>query len=101
MKENWKPMMSWCCNWKAFTTCPQWQATRNRGGKLTIPRARAAALLTMFCWALAAFAQPSKTVTEGPMVVEEFKHDTGPLLREVAPLFPEFGTPAAHAIQTN
>ena len=34
-------------------------------------------------------------------VVTEFTHDTGPLLREIAPLLPEFGTPAEHEIENN
>jgi hypothetical protein len=62
-----------------------------------IKRAAVAAFLTMACLALPTFAQHSK-VTKGPRVIQEFKHDTGPLLREVAPLFPEFGTPSEHEI---
>lgn len=38
---------------------------------------------------------------ERPIVVKELKHDTGPLLREVAPLLPEFSIPAEHEIQNN
>jgi hypothetical protein len=40
-------------------------------------------------------------VTKGPIVIKEFKHDTGPPLREVAPLLPEFGTPSEHEIENN
>jgi hypothetical protein len=36
-----------------------------------------------------------------PIVVREFKHDTGPLLREVEPLLPEFNMPAKHEIENN
>ena len=36
--------------------------------------------------------------SKGITVIQEFKHDTGPLLREVAPLFAEFGTPTEHEI---
>lgn len=38
---------------------------------------------------------------KGPIVIKEFKHDTGPLLREVAPLLPEFGTLSEHEIENN
>src|SRR5271155_1028475 len=55
----------------------------------------------MVCMALPMFAQQSKTVTKGPIVIKEFKHDTGPLLREVAPLLPEFGTSSEHEIENN
>ena len=36
-----------------------------------------------------------------PIVIKEFKHDTGPLLREVPPLFPELSTPSEHEIENN
>ncbi|HLX83875.1 MAG TPA: choice-of-anchor D domain-containing protein [Terriglobales bacterium] len=68
---------------------------------MTTKRVAIAAFLTMVCMALPMFAQQSKTVTEGPIVIKEFKHDTGPLLREVAPLLPEFSTPSEHEIQNN
>src|ERR1035437_2293110 len=55
----------------------------------------------MVCLALPTFAQQSKVVTKGPIVIKEFKHDTGPRLREVAPLLPEFGTPSEHEIENN
>ena len=64
-------------------------------------RVAVVAFLTIVCLALPTFAQQSKTVTEGPIVIKEFKHDTGPLLREVAPLFPEFDTPSQHEIENN
>ena len=57
--------------------------------------------LTMFCLALPTFAQHSKRVTKGPLVISEFKHDTGPLLREIAPLLPEFSLPSEHEIRNN
>src|SRR5271169_4978270 len=68
---------------------------------VTTQRVAVLAFLTIVCLALPTFAQQSKTVTKGPMVIKEFKHDTGPLLREIAPLFPEFGTPTEHEIENN
>jgi hypothetical protein len=38
---------------------------------------------------------------QGPIVIKESKHDTGPLLREIAPRFPEFGAPSEHEIENN
>jgi hypothetical protein len=63
-----------------------------------------AVCLTMICLTLPVFAQQSKsqqskTVTKGPIVIKEFKHDTGPLLREITPLLPEYGIPALHEIE--
>jgi len=58
-----------------------------------------AAMLTIVCLALPTFAQQSRVVTKGPIVIKEFKHDTGPVLREVAPLLPEFSLPAQHEIE--
>jgi hypothetical protein len=66
---------------------------------VTIKRVAVVVFLAMFCLALPTFAQQSKTVTKGPIVIEEFKHDTGPSLREIAPLFPEYGTPKEHEIE--
>ena len=40
-----------------------------------------------------------QAVQKGATVVRESKHDTGPLLREVAPLLPEFGPPSEHEIE--
>src|SRR5271166_3960139 len=57
--------------------------------------------MTIACMALPAFAQQSKTVAEGPIVIKELKHDTGPLLREIAPLLPEFGAPSEREIENN
>jgi hypothetical protein len=57
------------------------------------------AVVVLFGLALPTFAQQSPVVTRGPIVIREFKHDTGPILREVAPLLPEFGTPSEHEIQ--
>ncbi len=55
------------------------------------------AFLTIVCLALPTFAQQSKTSTRA-VVIPEFKHDTGPVLREIAPLLPEYGTPSEHEI---
>jgi hypothetical protein len=66
--------------------------------KVTIKRVAVLTLLTVFCLTLPTFAQQSKTVTKGPVVIKEFKHDTGPILREIAPLLPEWGTPPQHEI---
>jgi hypothetical protein len=68
---------------------------------VTTRRFAIAAFLMIACLALPAFAQRSKTVTKGPIVINAIKHDTGPLLREVAPLLPEFSTPSEHEIQNN
>jgi hypothetical protein len=69
--------------------------------QVTTKRVAVAAFLTILCLALPTFAQQSKTVTKGPIVIQEFKHDTGPLLREVAPLLPEFSAPSEHEIRNN
>ncbi|MBZ5666834.1 MAG: choice-of-anchor D domain-containing protein, partial [Acidobacteriia bacterium] len=66
--------------------------------KVTTKRVAVLAFLTILCLALPTFAKQAKTVTKGPIVIQEFKHDTGPLLREVAPLLPEYGTPGEHEI---
>ena len=68
---------------------------------MTTKRVAVVTFLTMVCLALPTFPQQSKVVTKGPIVIKEFKHDTGPLLREVAPLLPEFGTPSEHEIENN
>src|ERR1017187_10462677 len=86
-------MRPWCWSLKAFTTHPTWLGERNKEEQVTTKRVAFAAFLMMICLALPTFAQPSKVVTKGPIVIKEFKHDTGPLLREVAPLLPDFGTP--------
>jgi len=57
------------------------------------------ALLAPFCLAISSSAQQSSVVTHGPVVVQEYKHDTGPLLREIAPLLPEFSTPTEREIE--
>ncbi len=66
------------------------------------------AFRSVLCLALSTFAQQSfaqesvqqsKTATKGPIVIKEFKHDTGPVLREIAPLLPEWGTPPRHEIE--
>jgi len=67
--------------------------------EVTAKRVAAAALLAMVCLVLPAFAQQSKTVTKGAAVIKEFKHDTGPVLREITPLLPEYGTPSEHEIE--
>ena len=41
------------------------------------------------------------TNVKGSIVIKEFKHDTGPLLREVAPLLPEFSPSAQREIENN
>ncbi len=68
---------------------------------MTTKRFSVAAFLAIVCLATATFAQQSKTVTKGPIVIQEYKHDTGPLLREVAPLLPEYRMPAEHEIENN
>ena len=55
--------------------------------------------LGLMCLALPGFAKNAKTVTKGPIVINEFKHDTGPLLREIAPLLPEFSMPSEREIE--
>lgn len=68
---------------------------------MTIKRGMVTAILTVACLALPAFAKQAKTVTKGPIVIQEFKHDTGPLLREIAPLLPEYSMPSEHEIENN
>ena len=58
-----------------------------------------AAVAAILSLALPALAANSKVVTQGPIVIKEFKHDTGPILREVAPLLPEFSLPAGREIE--
>jgi len=70
-----------------------------KGEQLKIKHLSIMAFLIVFCLALPTFAQQAKTVTKGPIVIQEVKHDTGPVLREVAPLFPEYGVPAEHEIE--
>lgn len=64
------------------------------------------AWLVVSCLALPAFAQESSpvtnnSVTSGPVVIREYKHDLGPRLREITPLFPEYGTPGEHEIENH
>ena len=66
---------------------------------MTIKRIAVATFLTIVCLAIPTFAQQSKVVTKGPIVIKEFKHDTGPVLREVAPLLPEYNLPSEHEIE--
>ncbi len=68
---------------------------------MIIKRVVSAAFLAILCLALPAFAQQSKKVAKGPVVIQETKHDTGPVLREVAPLLPEFSLPSEHEIRNN
>ncbi|MGB8012598.1 MAG: choice-of-anchor D domain-containing protein [Terriglobales bacterium] len=68
---------------------------------MTTKRIAVAAFLAIVGVALPTFAQNSPTVTKGPIVIKEFKHDTSPLLREIAPLLPELGTPSEHEIENN
>ncbi len=57
---------------------------------MTTKRGLVTAVLILFCLALPALANHGKTVTKGPFVTSDSHHDTGPLLREIAPLLPEF-----------
>ncbi len=57
---------------------------------MTTKRGVVTAILVLFCLALPAFANSPKTVIKGPFVTTDSHHDTGPLLREIAPLLPEF-----------
>lgn len=38
---------------------------------------------------------------QGPIVIQESKHDTGALLRAIAPLLPEYGAASEHEIENN
>ena len=58
-----------------------------------------AAALAILCPTLPSFAQNSPLVTKGPIVIQELKHDTGPILREVLPLLPELSLPNQHEIE--
>ena len=69
--------------------------------RVTMNRVVAMALVTMVCLALPALAQQSPTVTSGPTVIREFKHDAGPRLREIAPLLPEFSAPMEREIENH
>ena len=65
-------------------------------------RFAAAMFLTVVCsFSVSVFAQQSKISVKGPVVIQAFKHDTGPALREIAPLLPEFSTPSEHEIENN
>jgi hypothetical protein len=66
---------------------------------VTAKRVGVGAFLMVVGLALPTFAQQSKTVAKGAVVIKEFKHDTGPVLREIAPLLPEYGTPPQHEIE--
>jgi hypothetical protein len=57
---------------------------------VTTKRGIVTAALVLICLALPAFANKAKSVTKGPFVTTDVQHDTGPLLREIAPLLPEF-----------
>ena len=84
----------------------------------SIHKSKAALLIAVFvlCSSLASWAQmaPANEPTQpaalsgsrtlshkGAIVIKEFKHDTGPLLREIAPLLPEFSPPSEHEIENN
>ncbi len=88
-------------NLTAFTTRQKSQRKRNEEAKDLMARRFWWRRFSRFCLALPAFAQQSETATKGPIVIQEFKHDTGPLLREVAPLLPEFSAPSEHEIENN
>ncbi|MFZ1916398.1 MAG: choice-of-anchor D domain-containing protein [Terriglobales bacterium] len=67
---------------------------------MTIKRGVVTTVLTLFCLALPAFTQnTTNVVTKGPIVTRDAKHVTGPLLREIAPLLPEFNVPPFHEIE--
>lgn len=72
-----------------------------RVNRLTSRRVVGAAFVAVVCLALPAFAQQSEAVTKGPTVIHDYKHDAGPLLREVAPLLPEFSAPFEREIENN
>lgn len=57
---------------------------------MTTKRGVVTAVLLALCVALPAFANKAKTEIKGPFVTSDAHHDTGPLLREIAPLLPEF-----------
>ena len=65
---------------------------------MTTKRGIVTAVLVLICLALPAFANKTKTVTNGPIVTTDVQHDTGPLLREIAPLLPEFNPQTYHEI---
>ena len=67
--------------------------------KLIAKQAAAVVFLAAAFLTWPAFAQQPKAVQTGAIVVKEFKHDTGPVLREIAPLLPEYGTPPLHEIE--
>ncbi len=66
---------------------------------MTTKRATGVAFLIVVGLALPIFAQQSKTVSKGAVVIQEFKHDLGPVLREISPLLPAYGTPPRHEIE--
>jgi len=61
-----------------------------RRKQVTTKRASITAVLVLCCLTLPAFAGNAKVAIKGPIVTTDARHDTGPLLREVAPLLPEF-----------
>jgi hypothetical protein len=65
---------------------------------MTTKRVAILTFLMTLCLTLPTFAQNAKTVTKGPIVIPAEKHDTGPLLREVAPLLPELGRGTQHEV---
>ncbi len=66
---------------------------------LTTKRFATVAFLAVFCLALPIFAQQTRKEQKGATVIHEFKHDTGPVLREIAPLLPQWGTPPRREIE--
>ena len=61
-----------------------------------------AACLAILCLTMPAFAQNSKVVTKGPIVKYPVAVSTnGPMLREIAPLLPEFSMPGEHEVPNN
>jgi len=70
---------------------------------MTTKRAVVAALLGLaFIFvAMPGFAKTGKTVMTHPVITKDVHHDTGPLLREVAPLLPEHNIQPFHEIENN
>jgi centrosomal CEP192-like protein/ASPM-SPD-2-Hydin domain-containing protein len=67
--------------------------------KVTAKRIAVVAFLMVVGLTLPTFAQQSKTVQKGPVVIKELKHDLGPVLREITPLLPAYGTPPLHEVE--
>ncbi|HTR26491.1 MAG TPA: choice-of-anchor D domain-containing protein [Terriglobales bacterium] len=70
---------------------------------MTSRRASLAALLglAVVLTVVPGFAKGGKTVMTHPIVTTDAHHDTGPLLREIAPLLPEYNIRSSHEIENN